>query len=118
MIADRIFQECAGNVHVSDRPFAPETIEKLLRKVTGPSRLNCVGLREPGVWALLSVPQKSTLKSLKYVEITRIQCDERVMGCVESARMLDLMRRHSDVWHKLSFDPTSYLYAPSVCDEN
>ena len=61
MIADQIIRECAGNVHVSDRPFAPEAIEKLLRKVAGPSRLNCVGLREPGVWALLSVPRGCNL---------------------------------------------------------
>ena len=145
MIADQIIRDCAGNVYVSDHPFAPKTIEKLLLKIAGPSRLNCLGLREPGIWALLSVPTAPCYTAAtpgqpwQCIEITRIQCDEHargtglfvmfverladtcrsldrclVMGCVESVRMLTLMRRHSNVWHRLSSDPTSYVYAPSV----
>lgn len=146
MIADQITSDCAGNVYVSEHPTAPATIHKLLLKVTGPSRLNCMGLREPGLWVLLSVPvipchiETSTGQTeLPCVEITRIECDEHlretglfinfverlavtcsslkrclVIGCVESTRMLSLMRRHMRVWHRLSSDPTSYVYAPSI----
>ena len=144
MIADQIVRECAGNMHVSDHPFPPETIKRLLLKVVGPSKFNFLGLREPGMTALLSVPTSpcyvaAASQPFRCVEITRIECDERlrrsrlflkfveklaitcssmdmclVMGCVESTRMLTLMRRHNDVWCRLASDPTSYVYVPSI----
>jgi hypothetical protein len=111
-------------------------LAKLLRRVTGPSRLNCVGVREPGIVAMISVPCHSVLPC---VEITRIECEERVrgtgiclrfveklavastslgrclvMGCVESERMLTLMRRHDDAWQRLESDPTSFVFLPSA----
>ena len=144
-LADQIAMDCAGNMHVSSHPIAPETMHKLLLKVTGPSRLNYLGLREPGVLVLLCIPTSSCYTAsapgqpMHCVEITRIQCDEHVrgtgqfikfveklaitcqaidrclvVGCVESVRMLTLMHRHTDTWHKLSSDPTSYVYAPSI----
>jgi hypothetical protein len=144
MIGDKITRECAGNVHVFYHPAAPHTLAKLLRKVIGPSKLNCLGLREPGVWAMLSVPAAPCYTSpnsqpSNCIEITRIECDEHVrgtglcvkfverlavachtldrylvMGCVESDRMLTLMRRHDDIWQRLASDPTSFVYLPSL----
>jgi len=141
MIGDKITRECSGNVHVFDHPAAPHTLAKLLRQVIGPSKLNCLGLREPGIWAMLSVPTSPCYTSpyMHCVEITRIECDERVrgtglcvkfveklavtccnldrclvMGCVESKRMLTLMRRHDDVWQRLASDPTSFVFLPSL----
>lgn len=138
-VGSRIARECAGNVHVSDRPFSPEAIARLLSRASGPARFNFVGLREPGVWALLCCPAGSALfESEQKVEITRIQCDadvqgtgrflgfveklavtcramdrRLVLGCVEGPRLLALVRRHGDVWHRLASDPTSYVYAPT-----
>jgi hypothetical protein len=129
-IAEIIKSDCAGNVYESDREFSPMMIEKLVQKV------KCqfgVGIREPGMWVMLSVP----LLSHQCIEITRIEVDkvkrgtgvfrrfvERlfivcrkmnrslVIGCVESERMMELMRKHKQIWHRFSSDPTSFVYVP------
>lgn len=145
MTSSRIYRECSGNVHVFDHPTTAHTLANILRKVIGPSKLNCLGLREPGMWAMLSVPvapcftSRNNIQAMHCVEITRIQCDKHVtgtglfvrfieklaatcdilnrclvMGCVESERMLTLMHRHDDMWLRLSSDPTSFVFLPSV----
>ena len=141
-IAARIARESAGNVRYCGAALDPTAMASLLLKVAGPGKLNNVGIREPGVWALLSVPvfpcsveggggAGRCAETLMYVEITRIECDEHgkglmlasacrcmgrclVMGCVEGARMRELMRRHGCAWHRLASDRTSFAYAPSV----
>jgi len=67
---------------------------------------------------VLSDKIQRTGRCVKFVEKLAVTCRSLdrclVMGCVESARMLTLMHRHDDVWHRLSSDPTSFVYAPSV----
>jgi hypothetical protein len=138
-----ITRECAGNIRFFEHPVAPRALAELLRRVMGPSKLNCMGLREPGVWVMLSMPSAPRYMSLDSpfhcVEITRIECDESVrgtglfvrfverlaaaaralgrsvvVGCVESERMLTLMRRHDDTWRRLASDPTSFVFLPSL----
>lgn len=142
-IEQMIKRESAGNIYTCTKgQILPKEFGRLLIKIQGPSRLNCVGIREPGIWALLSMPNsKCTIKQhvRSFIEITRIECDMNVrgtgrcmefikriaitckimnrclvMGCVESKRMLQLMNRHNDVWHRLESDPTSYVYYPTI----
>lgn len=135
-IEDIIKRESANNVYVFDKPTSPIILSNILLKTSGV--WNYVGLREPGLWVLLSMPSQQCYinkKSYNFVEITRIECDEKlrgsgvflkfikrlliacislqrclVIGCVESERMLTLMQRHKNCWQKLTSDPTSYAF--------
>ena len=82
-ICEDINRDCAGNVYKTDMDWPSEAIDQMVSKVTGPSRHNCVGLRERGMWVMLSVsrvPGFVSTRQFQYIEITRVEVDKAQRG--------------------------------------
>lgn len=105
---DIFLRESAGHVIMSRHsPMSPTALGGLLRGVSGAGRHNYVGLREPGVWALLCVPCSPCCVALS-------PTFSMSLAYAEGNRMRALLRGHPDTWHPLESDPTSYMFLPSI----
>ena len=135
--------ECCGNVLVRKESLTVDVLVAGLKRVRGRCVFNYVGMCEPGLVALVHVPEDpcevhGRRGHFAYAEITRVTVDEAlqrtglftrfvrrmseacarigrslVIGCV-TGRMARILRDRPALWRKLRSDPTSYAYLPSI----